>query len=490
MKKLLYTAMLITGLTTVSCTSSLDLKPISDISVNTFWKTEDDAKGGLNGMYVRLRGQAQANLFLWGEARSEVFDFGIEGAANMQRYFQNTLDPVFAGPAWVGLYTIVHDANLILKYVPQISFTAEAEKNKILAQAYAMRAYIYFVMVRTWGAVPLVTDPTEGYDPTSVQKAQSPVEDIFKLIKEDVEKALALFPDNGFASGRCFWSEPAVNALKGDVYLWTARRLNGGEGDYNTALAALEDIKSSDVQLLDDFGSVFDYDNKGNKEILMAVRFQDIEAANNNYSTMYIRDDQIPTATDDATKALIQTGGGANNWAPSAVFRSQYPADDLRKKASFVEIFTYNSAGTPTYYGTVTLKFKGFIQTGVRKFLDDVILYRYADVLLMKAEAKNGLGQDPSAEINDVRRRAYGPQYDDHIFVNGSKAENDEAILQERLFELVFEGKRWWDLVRFNKAFEKVPSLQGRDNQPGLMLFPISETTISLNSAIIQNAGY
>lgn len=490
MRKLLYTAMLITGLTAVSCTSSLDLKPVSEISVNSFWKTEDDARGGLNGMYVRLRSQAQANLFLWGESRSEVFDFGIEGAANMQRYFQNTLDPVFAGPTWVGLYTVVHDANLILKYVPPISFTAEAEKKKILAQAHAMRAFVYFVMARTWGGVPLVTDPTEGYDPTSTQKARSSVEDVFKLIKEDIGKALELFPDNAFASGRCFWSKPAVNALKGDVFLWTAKKVNGGEGDLNTALAALEEVKAADVQLLPAFGDVFANNNKGNKEILMAVRFQDIEAPNNNYSTMYIRDDQIPATTDAATKALIQTGGGSNNWAPSAVFRSQFTADDLRKNTSFVEIFTYNAAGTPTYYGTVTLKFKGFVQTGLRKFLDDVVLYRYADVLLMKAEAKNALGQDPSAEMNDIRKRAYGAAYNNHVFVNGTKAANDEAILKERLFELAFEGKRWWDLVRFDKAFEKVPSLQGRSNKPGLVLFPISESTISLNSAIIQNQDY
>jgi len=244
------------------------------------------------------------------------------------------------------------------------------------------------------------------------------------------------------------------------------------------------------VQLLPDYANVFANNNKGNKEILMAVRFQDIEAANNNYSTMYIRDDQIPATTDAATKAAIQTGGGANNWAPSALLRGQFTADDLRKKTSFIEIFTYNGGGTATYYGSLVLKFKGFVQTGVRKFLDDIILYRYADVLLMKAEAKSALGQDPSADINDVRKRAYGAAYDSHVFVNGTREQNDAAILQERLFELAFEGKRWWDLVRFDKAFEKVPSLQGRSNKPGLVLFPISESTISLNSAIIQNQDY
>src|SRR5690606_14301315 len=100
----------------------------------------------------------------------------------------------------------------------------------------------------------------------------------------------------------------------------------------------------------------------------------------------------------------------------------------------------------------------------VRIFTDDVVIYRYADLLLMKAEAKNALGQDPSDEMNEIRRRAYRDKFAEHIFVNGTKEENDEAILQERLFELTFEAKRWWDLIRFGKAFEKVPSLQGRDS--------------------------
>ena len=473
-----------------SCTNDLNLTPISQISTNSFWKTEADAQGGLYGMYARLRSQAQSNLFIWGEGRSEVFDFGIEGAANFQRYFQNTLDRTFAGPDWLGMYTIVHDANLILKYVPGITFTNENEKNNILAQAYAMRAFSYFVMVRTWGDVPLVTDPTEGYNAQTNQKTRSPRAEVFALIKKDIEEALKLFPNNTFPTGRSIWSKPAVNALKGEVYLWTGKLLAGGNADFTTALTALNEIGSSDVTLLDNFASVFDYSNKGNKEILMAVRFLDKEITTNGYSTIYIRDDQIPKTTDAATKALIQTGGGSNNWAPSATLRRQFAADDQRKNASLVEIFTYDATGKASYYGSLSLKFKGFLLSGIRQFLDDVVLYRNADVILMKAEAKNALGQDPSTEMNQIRRRAYGTAFSKYAFVNGSKAQNDEAILQERLLEMVFEGKRWWDLIRFGKVFDKVPSLKDRTGKDYLLLFPLSESILSLSPAITQNPGY
>ena len=108
---------------------------------------------------------------------------------------------------------------------------------------------------------------------------------------------------------------------------------------------------------------------------------------------------------------------------------------------------------------------------------------------LMIAEAKNLLGQDPSVEINQGRERAYGANFAAHRFTNGSQAANAEAILQERLFELSFEGKRWWDLVRFGKAFEKVPSLQNRAGEQHLLLWPISQTTISLNDLMSLQIG-
>ena len=89
-----------------------------------------------------------------------------------------------------------------------------------------------------------------------------------------------------------------------------------------------------------------------------------------------------------------------------------------------------------------------------------------------------------------MRQRAYGDNYNNHIFVNGSREQNDNSILKERLLELVFEGKRWWDLVRFDKAFEIIPSLQGRSDQKHLLLFPISIATLSLEPKVVQNPGY
>lgn len=462
-----------------SC-DTLDVKPTSLITNASFWNSPDDAKGALTGMYVKLRTQAMLNLFIWGEARSEVMEWGaVSGTLDYDRYYLNTLNATSAGPDWLGVYAAINAANLVIKYVPEISFPNESEKNDILAQAYSTRAFLYFVLAKTWGAVPLRTEPTEGYNAETTQKGRASQQEVFTLIKDDIEKAITLFGDNAFPTGRNRWSQPAAYALKADVYLWTGKRLNGGDADLNIALDACNEVQNADVQLLENFADVFKYGNKGNKEIIMAVGFKEVEAGNNYFYNMYAG--QTAASTDPVTGEVIGLPAGNMVWTVTQLVRDQFSVDDSRRDASFIE---------RTDYPSLIVKGRGVLINGVRYYTSDVILYRYADVLLMKAEAKNALGQDPTTEINLVRARAYGANFPGHEFVSGSQAANDEAILKERLLELVFEGKRWWDLVRFGKAFELVPTLMGRESEDHLLLFPISLNTLSLEPQIEQNDGY
>ncbi|WP_460635635.1 RagB/SusD family nutrient uptake outer membrane protein [Larkinella harenae] len=474
-----------------ACTSELEINPKSQITAASFWKTQEDVIGARNGMYVRFRNFTNFNLYYLGESRSEIMGTGLLNADFRIPYFQNRLHKITApGPDWSSIYTVIHDINLILKYGPGIAFTSEANKNTILAEAYTMRAYLYFVLVRTWGGTPLMLEPTESSDPATIYKPRASEDEIFQQITADLNKGLELFPVNTYPTRRSAWSKPAANALKGEVYLWIAKRRNGGEAALTTALTALQEVQKTDVALLPNFADVFSYTNKGNREIVFAVRYQDLESVNNYSGDMYIRDSDLPPGTDAATIQKIGLGGGMNWWAPSETMRKQFTTDDKRKDKSFVEVFSRNAQGQPVFFTSVMTKFSGFVDANGRRFLDDVIIYRYADILLMIAEAKNALGQDPTAEINLVRQRAYGDQFEKHRFVSSTKTANDDAILKERLFELAFEGKRWWDLLRFNKAFDLVPSLADRKGQNNLLLFPIAETVLSLNSKLVQNPGY
>ena len=206
---------------------------------------------------------------------------------------------------------------------------------------------------------------------------------------------------------------------------------------------------------------------------------------------MWIITSAIPKTINEKTKNLIQpVGSGQGLLVLTELVRKQFTDDDTRKKASFHEIYTYKTAADSTFYSTLCLKGQGLLTGGTRLFLSDVVLYRYADVLLLKAEVKNALNQDPTTEMNLIRQRAYGINNASHGFVSGTKEQNDTVILQERLFEFVYEGKRWWDLVRFGKAFDLVPNLKSRTGQDYLLLFPIANSVLSMEPKVKQNPGY
>ena len=128
-------------LTFASC-DALDLKPISFITNESFWQTEDDVKGALNGIYVQLRGAAEHDLYILGEARSEILTVGIGGYGGYDIYYYNTLTQANMPISWIRYYQIVNSCNLLLKYAPNVTFNNETSRNKMLAQAYTMRAWI------------------------------------------------------------------------------------------------------------------------------------------------------------------------------------------------------------------------------------------------------------------------------------------------------------------------------------------------------------
>lgn len=487
-KKLICASIVVVALS--GCTEDLTLSPISQITNASFWQSRDEAEGGLNGMYVRMRSQAVTNLFMWGEGRSEIWvqNFGFDPSIDFY-VFTNNLNGVNAGPDWTVMYSVIHDANLILKYVPGIDFVNEAERNNILAQAYAMRAFTYFTMTKTWGDLILIEEPTEGFDPNTIYRERSPQSEVFQLIKRDLEAAISLFPNDTYPTGRNRWSRPAVNALKADVFLWTAKRLGGGNADLNTALSAISEIEASDVELLPDYRSVFAFDNKGNKEIILSIRFEEGESPTRSVygGITALAAPTYPYTDQETIDKVSPFSGKSSYWQIAPDVAAQFKEEDLRKEGNFIEVYQTRDGVTSFMYNT-DLKWPGTIAGSVRVMYDDYILYRYADVVLMKAEAKNALGQDPSEEINQIRQRAYGAHYNAHVFVNGTQASNDEAILQERLFELLHEGKRWWDLVRFGKALELVPLMVGKGESD--LLFPIHQDILSLEPYVTQNPGY
>ena len=154
------------------------------------------------------------------------------------------------------------------------------------------------------------------------------------------------------------------------------------------------------------------------------------------------------------------------------------------------------------------LKLKGHIESGIRQFDSDIIMYRYADVLLMRAEVENSLTGKCATYINQIRQRAYGDNYSNEVaYVDGSFAENELAILHERDKEFVSEGCRWFDVVRLQDAAKQplvfsaeaaYPKVYGAVAHPVLdkateqhkLLWPVNVATLTADPELKQTWGY
>jgi len=201
------------------------------------------------GAYARLRAY-NGTLFNLGEMRSDLWADGLftESAdpTSQQLYTHNISALNVPYSSWGSFYGLIYTLNNVIDVLPK-SPLAVSVQNRELAEMYGMRAYIYYTMLKTWGAVPLTTAPVltinnaaETYKPRSVQDS------VMMQVKGDIEKSLQYFGSaNTFQSGnRVYWNRVATLALKGDVFLWSATNMGGGNTDYNTALTALQEIKS------------------------------------------------------------------------------------------------------------------------------------------------------------------------------------------------------------------------------------------------------
>ncbi len=497
----------------ISCDEETDLSPRSVVSQGSFWQSEDDAEAGLFGVYNQLRSEAAGNLTKWGEARSDLWvNRGMNGTAGVAEYIFNTIDAQTPGATWNGLYTMIHRTNLVLAQVPEIDFADESKKNYILAEAYAHRAFAYFVIARTWGDAPIRTEPTDG-DALAAQMERSSKEAVISQVKSDIELSLSLFKDDSFKS-KYRWSKSSVNTLKGDVFLWSATVMGGGQGDFSTALSALNAVTG--VSLMSTFDDIFDIDE--NSEILLSIPNGEIEGVNTFSSNSFLQQIQWQESIGDpAFFAQVEEKlGGITRYEPSDYAILVYEDGDLRRAATQLDFIWdgilanpqtpdglfINPVREPNHpnlnndklQSCLGWKFAGFLNSSgtARIFRDDIPIYRYGEVLLLIAEAKIGLGQDPSTEINMVRERAFGAGYNPaiHGYVYNSGTAIDD-LLDERLRELQLEGKRWWSLIKYDKVFEMVPELIGRQGNANVSIYwPLTDDHRNRNPLLIQTEGY
>lgn len=492
-------------LITIACSDRLDLVPISSISDGNFWQTTEQTEAFVAGVHTRFRDNTLQFIYL-GEMRADIFGtdegsnsaFTGEATQGVERTWLNNLDMDNPGVGnFGGFYGNINQINLLIDKMNTSDQIAAADRDKYLGMAYGLRAFYYFQMLRSWGDVILQTAPTTSINVSELARPAASQEEVMDLIKSDISHSEASFGDNySFQNRRAYWSKAATLMLKAEVYLWTSYR-GGGTADAAIAKEALTEIQTNvpQLSLLPEFASVFSPERKGNDEIIFAVRYQLNEASLPIAGTFMPQTSLIVNFYDSLENRqfsanLENYGGLLRSPVKISTFR-KFDDADTRKWATIQP--AYNKVNnTYEIAGAFVIKYEGEQDAGIRHYTNDFPVYRYADLLLLLAEAKAVLGEDPSPEINQVRQRAYADAYREaehgypHMSTDGDA---QEAILRERLFEFVFEGKRWYDLRRMGDeyVYEHTTVLPSESYK---LLWPIDRNTLTNNRALKQNPGY
>ena len=374
---------------------------------------------GLHSDVAGLLGSSN-NTLDWTDGRSDLFIPGALGPRLTGPPQLHTQTALIGGGDWTSRYNIIHHCNLLLREIENITFDDVSEKNEIAAQAYFFRAFIYFDLVRVFGDVPLVLEPTDGKPAVEDFLPRSPVDDVFAQIKTDVDMAIAGFPD-GIAD-KNFISKAAAYALKAEVYMWTGKALTARNSpvvaDLNTAIQAIDAIPAASggsVSFVDsDWKSIFTRQANDSPEYIWATFYDYIIGPQNNvHNAITLRIDNVPVekqgtfpiAVTDEGLNRIQIGADMNTIFKKyqTVEAHDDPFDktdvppytdrrDLRDINSIVDLLDDQTT-------IVSIKFPGIlVPSDNRRYWDnDIPVYRWSDMLLLKAEALNTIGGQEAA---------------------------------------------------------------------------------------------
>lgn len=473
--------MIVSLLVFQACHDKLNVNSKSAITANSMWESEGDAVAAMYGMYNRLRTTFSSSYAFWGEYRSGLWGPGLATNATYSDVFTNELTSSHSHANWQNLYTTINNSNLILKYTPEIQFADETQKNKILANAYFVRAFCYYWIGRIWGDAPVLLNGFESGQQEDLYPSRDPAERVFEQVAMDLAEAYSLMPEN--VTDRNTASRASINLLRADYFLWMAKVREGGSAALNSAKQALDEvIANGNYILLADFGNVFE--SKLNQEIIFAWSFV-MDEHTGGYPADFLVPLQYVSAQYVENPIKV---GSHQQWIfltdPYKDFLST-DSRDTRTDISFETFFDQPKNATFQWIN----KYSGTWENGTRVFDSDIIVYRYADALLLSAEVENELGNSQVAigRLNEIAKRAYGV---DNFYSGAlSKADIDEKIIDERMKEFVAEGKIWWDFIRFGVAFEKVPTLVGRSGEQNILLWPVHNSSINTNPNIKQTPG-
>jgi tetratricopeptide (TPR) repeat protein len=417
-----------------SCNKYLELRPQDGVTRDKFWQTKEQLLSAVIGCYNALitapakdRSPAE-DFFIWGELRADMVSPGPAMTVDELNIVNTNILASNAVSKWQSIYRVINLCNTVIAYGPGVikvdNTLTQAQLDANLAEAYALRGLMYFYLVRTFGDVPMKLNPSDS-DNDLEQLAKTDRKTVLTQIVADLKiaetGAVASYGNNAYDKGRV--TKFTVNAIQADVYLWM--------DNYTDCIAACDKIINSGKYGLvaGDKGWFNNLYVTGNSaEGIFELQF-DIQALN-PYFVMFA----TTRPRYFANPAIIDK------------FYTVDPLDENNKDIRGIDVAMHVS-------DQLIYKYIALNPTTLRTTDNSYahwIMYRYADVLLMKAEAcaNSGRGQDALDLISTVRTRAnaligslQGPAAADVAGLT-------DYIVAERAREFAFEGKRWYDLLR------------------------------------------
>ena len=448
--------------------------PEDRIAELNFWKTEEDAVASVIGVYDRIQSLAPYNPLAYVASADEVtFNNAADGYQAFNTHLL-TVDNAQVDLYWQYNYSGIHRANEFIARVPGINDKAfsEEEKAAILAESKFLRAYFYYNLVTAYGGVPIITRPYDSFN-ADFTIAKNSIDEVYAQIIDDLTKAEASIPvsfaDATQTRGRA--TRGAAQALLAKVYLTTK--------EYQKAVdKATQVINNPLYSLLTNptaYANMFTPAGRNSSESIWEVQFVSSTSEGHGLHTRFMPQSNQSTVV-----------GGQYQIVPSQKILRAFDEGDIRKAASTAV--------------STTPQFKTAGQVYVKKHNrsnsnedPNIIVLRLADIILIRAEALNKLGQTSLAvqDLNIVRRRAFNvalssaSPYDYPSNLDMAKGfDLTAAIDNERMLELAFEGHRWVDLKRNGKA-EAVLGISTAKT-----IWPIPQRERNRNPKLEQNNDY
>lgn len=463
-----------------SCSNDILIEEPKTVAAELFYNTREEVEAAVNASYAPIRSNIYAEQIVildahtdWGYGRGSRSDYN-----DFQGFSSGNINN--AGSRWNAFYQSIRNANFVIANAPLGTGITSSEIDLFVAEAKFIRAFNYFNLVRNWGGVPLRTDL--NLDEVDVKRSAEA--EVYDFILQDLIDAENKLPEEPRNIGRP--TTYAVKSLLADVYLT--------RGMYSEASSKAFEVIQSDKFALVPVTSVedFQYDLFG-PDILTTTE----EIFYLKFARQPDLGNWILWVLNHPSTGWFNFGGAYAHYSDSAnPFYINWDDNDLRKG-----LWDQIDFGL----GATTLVSKKYVDqqaVGNRDAGNDLPIYRYAEILLIYAEATAREAGAPTADgieaLNKVHRRAYGQEVDSpSSFDFNSEDYNLDSfinlVLDERAYEFVFEGKRWYDLKRTGKAAETILEAKGITIAERHFLWPIPIQEIDFNDAINsedQNPGY